>query len=60
MTFDLRPYADGLARANEEEKRAIARRLERATAEARLLAERIVADDRNVRRVYLFGPVAGR
>ncbi len=58
MSFDPRPYIDGILRANSRERREIARRAKAARAEARRLARLIARSDESVRAVYLFGSLA--
>ena len=58
MTFDPRPYVEGLKRANEAEKAATLERVAQAKAEARSVAEKIGALDHDVHRIYLFGSLA--
>ncbi|MFP4210654.1 MAG: hypothetical protein ACOC2V_06535 [Alkalispirochaeta sp.] len=52
--FDPRPFADGLRKRNEEERRRTAIRAEEARREASALAARI-SRLAGIRRIYLFG-----
>jgi predicted nucleotidyltransferase len=58
VIFDPGPYAAGIKRLNEIEREAIAARLAEAGLEACRLAAAVMAADREVRAVYLFGSVA--
>jgi len=52
--FDPRPFAEGLRKRNEKERRRTAIRAEEARAEARVLAAQI-SRLAGIRRIYLFG-----
>lgn len=58
MTFDPRPYVEGLKRANEAERAEIAARARRAKDDARRIARQIGESDEAVHRIYLFGSLA--
>ncbi len=53
--FDPQPFANGLRRLNERERRRTATRADAARLEAQLLADRIAVAVPGVRRIYLFG-----
>lgn len=57
--FDPRPYADGLRRTNERERKKTEERARAALAEARHLADRIATTVPDVRRIFLFGSLIG-
>jgi len=58
MSFDPRPYVDGILARNEAERAAVRSRTESAMREARLLAEGILRADPDVKAVILFGSLA--
>jgi predicted nucleotidyltransferase len=58
VTFDPKPYAEGIKRANEAEEQAIRERAALARVEAKRLATKILAGDGEVRAIYLFGSLA--
>lgn len=58
MSFDPRPYIDGLKRANQREAAATQEPSREALKEAQRLADRIAAGDESVRAVHLFGSLA--
>jgi len=58
MSFDPRPYAEGIRRQNDKEREDIAKRHKDAMVEARRVAEEIKRHDPEVRSVILFGSVA--
>ncbi|MEW6756310.1 MAG: nucleotidyltransferase domain-containing protein [Candidatus Latescibacterota bacterium] len=58
MTFDPKPYAEGLKRARQARTERIRQQAEMALEEARRLAAAIGARDPGVRRVILFGSLA--
>ena len=58
MNFDPAPYAQGLRRLNEIERREIKKRTALAKSEASRLATAIKAADQKIRAVYLFGSLA--
>ena len=59
MSFDPRPYAEGIRIRNEAEALAIRARVALAKDEAQRLAAAIREEDEAVRAVFLFGSLAG-
>ena len=59
MSFDPKPYAEGIRRLNDLERRRTAERARAALDEATSLSERMAAADRGITRIYLFGSLAG-
>lgn len=57
--FDPEIYARGIRELNRREAERFAERLERARGEAARLGRAILDADAGVRRVFLFGSVAG-
>lgn len=56
--FDPEIYAANIRKRNAEEIEAIKKRLALAKEEARMLSQKIYAQDSNVKTIYLFGSVA--